>query len=173
MALKSGIFTLVLGALLVGSTASAQDAQQNMNAAPNELQAQGWQGGGSEPYRWDDDHGHDGHERRRDRRGLIEVHVHTDRCHHGPQPTPPRNQQGRYELQLVQKWFPGRYEQVWVPQECRTKERRRTTVTKCKGGYYEQRWVDGRYETVEEWVWVSTPVYHRGPAWGTPASHWN
>ncbi|ADO68788.1 hypothetical protein [Stigmatella aurantiaca] len=78
--------------------------------------------------------------------------------HHRPQPPRPSNQEGRYELQTVQEWSPGRYEKVWVPEECRYRPRR--GVQQCQGGYYEQRWVPGRYETVEKWVWVPGR-YHR------------
>ncbi|MDY7232308.1 hypothetical protein [Hyalangium rubrum] len=185
MALKTGIFSLALSALLLGSTAMAQDTQvntqQNLTAAP---EAQAFHGGHDQPSYYDgrDDHGryddrrdrHDRHDRhdRRDRRGRFEVHIHTGNCHHGPQPAPPQNEQGRYELRLTQQWVPGRYEQVWVPQDCRYRPRR--AVTKCTGGYYDQRWVEGRYETVEQWVWVSAPWQrHSGSGWGAPASRWN
>src|SRR5262245_3140358 len=43
---------------------------------------------------------------------------------------------GRYELQNVQRWVPGRY--VDVP---------------CHGGSTVQ-WQPGYYTTVQEWVWV-------------------
>jgi hypothetical protein len=177
MALKNGIFTLALGALLLGSTAMAQDAhdadaqlQAQQSPPPGaETNAQGFHGGDRHERRWDRDR--DDRERRHHRPGRVEVHVHNGYCNHAPQPPPPQYQQGRYELKLVQKWTPGYYQQVWVPEDCRYKPRRH--VTKCKGGYYEQQWVAGRYETVEEWVWV--PSYRRptGPEWGRPASHWN
>jgi hypothetical protein len=167
---KTGIFTLALSALLLGSTALAEDAQEvqtQQNFAPDsEVQAQEFHGGYDQSYSWDDDDG------RRHHRAPIQVHIHTSHCNHGPRPVPPRNEHGRYELKLVQKWIPGRYEQVWVPRECKHKPRR--NVTKCWGGYYEQQWVPGRYETVEEWVWVPAPWHrNRGPEWGTPATHWN
>jgi hypothetical protein len=135
MALKTGIFFLALGALLLGSTAQA-----------------------------------DGNHDRRYGRAPRYEHNHNSDCRHGPQPTPPQNEQGRYELKLTQQWVPGRYEQVWVPQDCRYKPRRGTT--QCRGGYYDQRWVEGRYETVEQWVWVPSR-WHRstGPEWGTPVHY--
>jgi hypothetical protein len=60
----------------------------------------------------------------------------------------------------VNKWVPGRYEQVWVEQNCKYKPRR--NVTKCYGGYYDQRWVEGYYQTVQEWVWVPARYGRRG-----------
>jgi len=140
MNLKTGIFSLALGTLLLGSTAMADD---------NQFQPQ-WNNHGA----------------------PIQVHVHTGACRHGPQPTPPQHQQGRYELRTVQQWVPGRYEQVWVPQQCNYKPRR--GVTKCRGGYYDQRWVEGRYQAVEQWVWVPSR-WHRnsGPEWqSSPASYY-
>jgi hypothetical protein len=165
MALKNGIFTLALGALLVGTVAQADDTQTQQNfASDSDVQAQGLHGGYGQPYHWDDDDHRD--------RGYRREHVHSSRCNHGPQPTPPHNQQGRYELKLVQKWVPGYYQQVWVPQDCRYKPRRH--VTKCTGGYYEQQWVPGRYETVEQWVWVPMEWRRdRGSHRGSPANYWH
>jgi hypothetical protein len=178
MALKNGIFTLALSALLMGSTAMAQEAQSHdadaqFQAQPppgQEMGTQGFHGGGNSQYRWDRER--DDRERRHHRPGRVEVHVHSGNCYHAPQPPPPQYQQGRYELKLVQKWVPGYYQQVWVPEECKYKPRRH--VTKCRGGYYDQQWVPGRYETVEEWVWI--PSHWRrqtGPEWTAPATHWN
>jgi hypothetical protein len=136
MNLKTGIFSLALGTLLLGSTAMADDNQfqPQWNDNGTTVQAQGY-------YR------------------------------HGQPPPAPRNQQGRYELRTVQQWVPGRYEQVWVPQQCNYKPRWGTT--KCRGGYYDQRWVEGRYQNVEQWVWVPSR-WHRssGPEWNSsPASY--
>lgn len=121
MALKSSIFSLALGTLLLGSSALAQEAQ-------------GFRGGQGPGY------------------GAP--------SHHHPRPSRPSRpsgQEGRYELQTVQVWSPGRYEQVWVPEQCHYRPRR---GKHCEGGYYQQQWVPGRYETVEKWVWV--PIrYHR------------
>lgn len=156
MALKTGIFSLALGALFLGSAARADDAQIQLQWGNGgvEVQARGYHGGHGQPYHVP---AHD--------------HVHSSHCNHGPRPGPPRNQEGRYELKLVQQWVPGRYEQVWVPEQCKYKPRWGTV--KCRGGYYDQRWVEGHYETVEQWVWV--PARWRqnsGPEWGTPASHY-
>jgi hypothetical protein len=172
MALKNGVFTLAIGVLLIGSTAMAQEAQNQLQAPPSgaETNAQAFHGAGDGERRWDRDR--DERERHYQRPGRIEVHVHTAYCNHTPQPPPPQYQQGRYELRYEQQWVPGYYQQVWVPEECKYKPRR--GMTKCRGGYYDQQWVPGRYETVEKWVWV--PSHHRrqvGPEWGTPASHWN
>ncbi|MDY7225893.1 hypothetical protein [Hyalangium rubrum] len=136
MALKTGFFSLALGALLLGSTAQAADAQAEHSASGVGAQTQSLRGshGNGNRYR-------------------------------NPRPSPPANQQGRYELKVVQKWVPARYEQVWVPQECKYKPRRNTT--KCEGGYYEQRQVPGHYEQVEEWVWVPASRYGR---WNAVAS---
>lgn len=72
----------------------------------------------------------------------------------GPMPRPPGHERGRYELQTVQRWVPGHYEQVWVPEQCRTGHWGRT---RCRPGYSEQQWVPGRYEQAQQWVWVRTP----------------
>jgi hypothetical protein len=158
MALKAGIFSLALGALLIGSTAQADDTQ-NFSAGV-EIQVEGFRGGYDQNHRYDDDeynrYGHG--------------HTHGSSCNHGPAPRPTHNQQGRYEIQLVKKFVPGRYEQVWVPEDCRYRPRR--GVMKCTGGYYEQRWVPGRYEMVEEWVWVPGR-WHRGSdsRWAAPANY--
>jgi hypothetical protein len=148
MALKTGIFSLALGALLVGTAAQANDAYTQQHFASGaEVHVQGHPGG-------------------------FGVHVHTSRCNHTPQPAPPQNQHGRYELKLVQKWVPGYYQQVWVPEDCKYHPRR--NVKKCRGGYYEQQWVPGRYETVEQWVWVPMEYRrHHGAGRATPANHWN
>lgn len=161
MALKTGIFSLALGALLLGSNAQADDTQ-NFSAGV-EIQVEGFRGGYDQNHRYDDDEYNRQY-------GHGQGHVHGSQCNHGPQPTPPRNRHGRYELQQVQKFVPGRYEQVWVPQECRYKPRR--GVTKCRGGFYEQRWVPGHYETVEQWVWVPGRWQRSGgPEWTAPASY--
>jgi hypothetical protein len=139
--LQHGLFTLALSVLLLAPVAARADDS-----------------------RWGGQHeatpvGQDSH---------AEQHFHTGGCYH-PAPTPPPaqpprsewpRQSGRYELQTVNKWVPGRYEQVWVEQSCKYKPRR--NVTKCHGGYYDQRWVDGYYQTVQEWVWVPARHGRRG-----------
>lgn len=154
MALKTGIFSLALGTLLLGSTARADDNDFQTQHDGTQVQSHGFHGGYGQPYR-----------------APLQVHVHSGACRHGPQPTPPQNQNGRYELRLVQQWVPGRYEQVWVPEQCNYKPRR--GVKKCRAGYYDQRWVEGHYETAEQWVWVPSRRHHRssGPEWSTPASY--
>jgi hypothetical protein len=70
------------------------------------------------------------------------------------------NADGRYELRSVQKWIPGSYSQVWVPQTCHERGRHhRRTV--CRGGFYDKQWVAGHYETVQDWVWVKYDRPHR------------
>jgi hypothetical protein len=163
MALKTGIFSLALGALLLGSTAQADDTQQFQDQQDDtQVQAQGFRGGDNQPRDNDDN--------RQYGRGPDQ-----DRGSHGryrrmPQPQPPQNQQGRYELKLMQQWTAGRYEQVWVPQDCHYKPR--WGASKCRDGYYDQQWVAAHYETVEQWVWVPARWQrHSGPEWGTPASY--
>lgn len=128
MALKTGFFSLALGALLLGSTAQAAGAQAEHDASSVVAQdfrgsSQGWGSQGDRDYR--------------------------------RAPPAPSNQNGRYELRQVQKWVAGRYQQVWVAQDCSDQSRR--YIKKCEPGRYEQRWVPGHYEQVEEWVWVPAP----------------
>jgi hypothetical protein len=128
MALKTGFFSLALGALLLGSTAQAADAWAEHDASP--VVTQDFRGNGQD---W-------GSQGKREYRRA---------------PAPPSHQNGRYELRQVQKWVEGRYDQVWVAQDCREGSRR--YIKKCEPGRYEQRWVPGHYEQVEEWVWVPAP----------------
>lgn len=86
--------------------------------------------------------------------GGVQVHVHSDSCRHSPAPLPPPQARGRYELQTVSRWVEGGYEEVWVPEVCETRHRRHKRVTRCTGGYYEQRQRPGYYEQVQDWVWV-------------------
>jgi len=153
MALKTGISTLALGTLLLGSTAALADDTRGWT------QTQGGAGWGIQvsvgntaaSAQWHHD-----------------AHVHTGSCNHGPAPRPPPRQDGRYELRPVQRWVEGYYEQVWVPEQCTHKPRR--NVTKCRGGYYDKQWVPGRYETVQEWVWVPAPRWGQHRA--APASYY-
>ncbi|MCI0569274.1 MAG: hypothetical protein L0Y66_00830 [Myxococcaceae bacterium] len=111
----------------------------------------------------DRDHDRDDDDRRRDRRHRSEVHVHNHGCDHGPGPMPgARRGYGRYELQPVSVWVPGYREEVWVPEVCSYHPRRHRT--RCEGGYYDRRWVDGHYEERQQWVWVSAPHPHHAPA---------
>ncbi|XXF78729.1 hypothetical protein P2318_02935 [Myxococcaceae bacterium GXIMD 01537] len=154
MALKNGIWTLALGTLLFGSTAALAD-EHRWTGSEHEASAN-WGGGvqlGAEFGQ-----------------GSFQVHVHSGNCNHGPMPRPPPRQHGRYEMQTVQRFVPGRYEQVWVPEQCDYRHRRR--AVRCSGGYYEQQWVPGRYETVQEWVWVPAPRPRYGGGWSSPAGYW-
>jgi hypothetical protein len=134
MALKTGLFSLALGALLLGSTAQASDALAEHDASS--VVAQDFRG----PR-----YGQGGH----DDRGSWRA-------------PPTSNRNGRYELQMVKKWVAGRYDQVWVAQDCSDRSRR--YIMKCQEGHYEQRWVPGRYEKVQEWVWVPAPRHGYRPA---------
>jgi hypothetical protein len=163
MALKTGISTLALGALLLGSAAQADDTQKTQAASQNEktqIQAQGFNGSVSVTWGNDNDRrdGRYDNDQYADR-GSYQGHDSTRDYRHGPRPTPPRNQQGSYELRNVQQWVAGRYEQVWVPQDCRSHGR--SGRSKCTGGYYDQRWVEGHYETVQQWVWVPSRGQHQ------------
>ena len=154
MALKTGLASLVLGTLLFGSTAALAEDDSVRDWANEEAALR----------QSDDNYRNDRRDRRDDRRdhrddrqggGYVEVHAHGDACSHGPAPLPPPRARGRYELQTVNRYVEGRHERVWVPEVCRERQRRHSRVTKCHGGYYEERWVPARYEQVQEWVWVS------------------
>lgn len=88
----------------------------------------------------------------------VELHAHSQACRHGQLPPAPPSgipqQTGRYELQTVQNWVPGYYEQVRIPGQCFTQYKRHHTKTVCSQDRYESRWVEGRYEQVQQWVWV-------------------
>jgi hypothetical protein len=183
MALQHRLFSLALSALLMAPLAARADdgvatAQQAQNGWTHDDQRDR-----QERDRWHTTHGvegnsgngwtstNDGHLATWDN-GQVpgnHQHIHGDGCYHPaptpPPPEPPRHrwprQQGRYELQTVQRWVPGHYEQVWVERDCRYKPRR--NVTKCTGGYYDQRWVPGYYQPVQEWVWVEGR--RRGGRW--------
>ncbi len=96
--------------------------------------------------------------------GGVNVHVHGKDCRHDSAPEP----QGRYETRTVSRWVEGHYEKVWVPEVCREKHRRHSRVTKCTGGYYEQQWVEGYYQQVQEQVWVP---YSHDDGWRTRRVH--
>lgn len=94
-----------------------------------------------------------------DHRRQPSAHLHDSECRHQhrvePPPRPPPSREGRYELRTVQQWVEGRHEQVWVPERCRYERNGRV---KCRSGFYEERYVPGRYESFEQWVWVPAPV---------------
>ena len=168
MNLKTGFFSLALGTMLIGSAALADDAQKPLVPQNNTAQAQGFRGAPEQTYSWG--HGDDRQYRDRDYDHDRRDYDHDRWNRHTPQPPAPQNQQGRYELKYVQQWVPGRYEQVWVPRDCRYRPRWGTT--QCIEGHYDQQWVEGSYQQVEQWVWVPSR-WHRssGPEWGTPASY--
>lgn len=131
MNLKPGILSLLLGAVLFSAgSASADDDRRGERRD---------------------------HDRRDGRPGLINVHVHGAGCHHEPEPV--SRPGGRYELRTVQNWVPGHHERVWVPEQCHTKYKKHGRRTVCRDGYYDERWVEGYYQDVEQWVWV--PAYER------------
>lgn len=86
----------------------------------------------------------------------------------GPRPTAaPQGQtyaQGRYELQTVQAWVPGQFQQVWVPGECRQHHR----WQRCSQGYYRSVNTPGHYETRQNWVWVASSYAPYQPQYGQP-----
>lgn len=87
-------------------------------------------------------------------------HRHGSSCNHGPAPLPPPyEQRGRYEIRTVRTWVEGQWVRDWVPDRCVEKRHGRI---KCKGGHYVDRWVPGRYELLEKWVWVP---YAPRPGW--------
>lgn len=155
MALKTVISTLSLGTLLLGSSAALADDTHGWV----QVSDSGWSAQvsvGTEQA-WHSDSG-----------AAVQVRYRAGNGNPGTVPQPPPRQNGRYELQTQQRWVEGYYEQVWVPEQCRYKPGRH--VTKCRGGYYEQQWVPGRYETVQEWVWVPAPRW--GQHRGTPATYY-
>lgn len=85
--------------------------------------------------------------------GAVPVNQHVHNGCHRPVAPPPQytQQQGRYELQNVQRWVPGQQQQVWVPGQCFGHHRR---WKRCTNGYYRTEWTPGSYVTVQEWVWV-------------------
>ena len=77
-----------------------------------------------------------------------------------PPPMPARGvptQAGRYELRNVSRWVPGEWQQVWVNEVCTqrfTGWRHHHRQTVCEPGHYENKFVSGRYEQQQDWVWV-------------------
>jgi hypothetical protein len=149
MSLRNALLSLAALSLLSAPLAARADDDTD-SAQADELSAQHW---GQDSGRnipggtgWGNGNGWNS-----DQRGNWDNDMRTQ-----PVPQqPPRswpNRQGRYELQTVQRWVPGGYESVWVPESCRFRPRLGRTV--CQGGFYDQRWVPGHYETAQEWVWV-------------------
>ena len=70
-------------------------------------------------------------------------------------PMPPTHEsQGRYEMRTTQQWVPGQYTQVWVPEQCVSRQRGWGTRVRCRPGFYDQRWTPGHYVSAQQWVWV-------------------
>lgn len=98
----------------------------------------------------------------------VEFHAHNADCRHGDVPPAPPSgvpaQTGRYELQTVQTWVPGRYEQVVIPGQCFTNQKGHHAKTACSPDRVENRWVEGYYQTTQQYVWVDYsnryPQYH-------------
>lgn len=144
MDLKTGIFSLALGTLLLGSAARADGAHWASPINTPQVRAQGSQTVYGPTYSYGRG---DGQAQNR----------YYDRDHdrwyrRTPQPQAPYHQQGRYELKYAQQWVPGSYQQVWVPESC--SYRPRWGTQQCTQGHYDQQWVNGHYESVEQWVWV-------------------
>jgi hypothetical protein len=77
-------------------------------------------------------------------------------------PMPPTHSgQGRYELRTMQRWVEGQWQQVWVPEQCVTRQRGWKTRVRCQPGYYDSRWTPGHYVTAQQWVWIP---YNHPPA---------
>lgn len=86
---------------------------------------------------------------------------------------PAPGQHGHYETRQVQQWVEGRYENVYVAQQCHLQSNIRKPWKQkqvCTPAYYSQRWVPGHYITVNQQVWVQDfapvppPVRY---GWGT------
>ena len=76
---------------------------------------------------------------------------------------------GRYEVRTVQQWVPGRYEQIWVGQQCWTHPSRwRGEVVRCRPGFYDNRWMPGHYQMVQTQVWVPYRTYPRAQPYAVP-----
>jgi hypothetical protein len=84
------------------------------------------------------------------------------------EPTP-YGRGGHYEQRAVQRWVPGQYQQVWVPQQCTTRYMQRgwyrTAANVCVPGHYDQQWTAGHYETIQQQVWVPHGFRHHH-RWG-------
>lgn len=92
---------------------------------------------------------------------VAAAHQHFVGCAHMPS-RPPAGMPvrgGNYQLQNVSSYVPGRYEQQWVPEVCRTERRGRYVHNVCRQGYYESVWVPGQQVVSQEWVWVPAPRY--------------
>lgn len=68
-------------------------------------------------------------------------------------PPPASRPGGRWELQASQQWVPGATQQVWVAGSC-VGHPRKPWLQRCSPGQYVTQQSPGRYETVQQWVWV-------------------
>lgn len=50
-----------------------------------------------------------------------------------------------YYANAGQRWVPGHYEQVWVPEQCNVRPRFFGEAVRCRPGFYDNRWVPGHY----------------------------
>jgi hypothetical protein len=110
---------------------------------------------------------------------LTSASAFADDCDHpGTIRAVPVNQpvpgaRGHYETRQVQQWVEGRYENVYVAQQCHLQSNIRKPWKQkqiCTPAHYTQRWVPGHYVTVTQQVWVQDfapvppPVRY---GWGT------
>lgn len=72
-----------------------------------------------------------------------------------PMPPPPARHGGRWEMRTTQQWVPGAVQQVWVPGQCYGSPHR-PWAQRCSQGQYVTQQLPGRYETVQQWVWVDS-----------------
>lgn len=74
------------------------------------------------------------------------------------------DRRGRYELRTIQRWVPGQYQQVWVPEQCTTRYMQRgwyrAAANVCVPGHYDQQWQPGHSESAQQWVWVPFGFRH-------------
>src|SRR6185295_3979382 len=79
------------------------------------------------------------------------------------------DRRGHYEQRVVQQWVPGRYQQVWVPEQCNTRFRQRgwyrSAANVCVPAHYAQQWMPGHYESTQQSVWVPYS-FHNHHQWG-------
>jgi hypothetical protein len=81
-----------------------------------------------------------------------------------PRPDGRFERNGHYELRTVQRWVPGQYQQVWVPEQCNTRFRQRgwyrAAANVCIPGHYDQQWTPAHYESTQQQVWVPFGYRH-------------
>ena len=71
-----------------------------------------------------------------------------------PRPAPPRQNDGRWELQTTQQYVQGVTQQVWVAGQCHGNPRK-PWKQRCEQGQYVTTVTPGHYEARQEWVWVA------------------